>query len=43
LERSVRTVGDFTDGHGRAALAACSGLMRAAESAVRDLSPEPAD
>jgi hypothetical protein len=42
----VRTVGFFTDGHGRAALAARSGLMRAAESAesaVRDLNPEPAD
>ncbi len=26
LGRSVRTVGDFTDGHGRAVLAAFSGL-----------------
>jgi hypothetical protein len=28
--RSVRTIGCFTDGHGRAALAACSGCTRAA-------------
>jgi hypothetical protein len=30
----VRTVGVFTDGHGRAALAACPGLTCAAESGV---------
>ena len=30
----MRTVGVFTDGHGRAALAACSGLTCAAESSV---------
>jgi transposase len=29
-KRSMRTVGCFTDGHGRAALAACSGCTRAA-------------
>jgi anti-sigma regulatory factor (Ser/Thr protein kinase) len=34
LRRSVRTVGVSTDGHGRAALAACPGLTRAAESSV---------
>jgi hypothetical protein len=30
----VRTVGDFTDGHGRAALAAFSGVTCTAESGV---------
>src|SRR6185437_13260187 len=34
LRRSVWTVGVSTDGHGRAALAACPGLTRAAESSV---------
>jgi hypothetical protein len=32
--RSVRTVGVSTDSHGRAVLAACPGLTRAAESSV---------
>jgi hypothetical protein len=35
----VRTVGCFTDGHGRAAPAACSGLTRAAEPGVYRLCP----
>ncbi len=34
LWRSVCTVGASTDRHGRAALAACPGLTRAAESSV---------
>ena len=33
-ERSVRTVGYFTDGHGRAALAAFPGLTGAPEPGV---------
>ena len=37
--RSVRTVGIFTDGHGRAALALCPGLTRGAESSVHPCVP----
>src|ERR1700677_1529613 len=37
--RSVCTVGFFTDGHGRAALAACSGLTCAVELGVHPLCP----
>jgi hypothetical protein len=42
LGRSVRTVGDFTDGHGRAALAALSGLTCAAEPGVHPRVRPPA-
>jgi hypothetical protein len=39
FRRSVRTVGVSTDRYGRAALAACPGLTRAAESSVHPCSP----
>ena len=39
LGRSVRTVGCFTDGHGRAARADCPGLTRGVESSVHPCVP----
>ena len=41
LRRSVCTVGDSTDGHGRAALAACPGLRGAAEPGVPSICGRP--
>ena len=39
LERSLRTVGCFTDGHGRGGLAGYLGVTRAGESGVHPSAP----